>query len=230
MSLQYLIEAVPELNDMRKSVERLLNGKRMGLQKAKEQWPEWYQRRVVEKQPRGRWNVKRDLYDWWLRQIRDQITVGHRFYGIMTLAIYATKCNISEEELRADAYGLLQRYDDMSDDEVNRFTEDDIEAALNAYQESYTTFPRDDISKLTAIPIKVNKRNGRKRAQHIVIMNTMKEVKKQLGEHVADGRPSAKQTVADWMALHPNGRKIDCERETGLSRPTVLKWWGKNKS
>ena len=230
VSLQYLIEAVPELNDMRKSVERLLNGKRMGLQKAKEQWPEWYQRRVVEKQPRGRWNVKRDLYDWWLRQIRDQITVGHRFYGIMTLAIYATKCNISEEELRADAYGLLQRYDDMSDDEVNRFTEDDIEAALNAYQESYTTFPRDDISKLTAIPIKVNKRNGRKRAQHIVIMNTMKEVKKKLGEHVADGRPSAKQTVADWMALHPNGRKIDCERETGLSRPTVLKWWGKNKS
>ena len=24
---------------------------------------------------------------------------------------------------------------------------------------------------------------------------------------------------------HPDGKKIDCERETGMSRPTILKWW-----
>ena len=47
---------------------------------------------------------KRQLYDWWLHRIGDEIRVGHRFYGIMTLAIYAKKCGISEDELRRDAF------------------------------------------------------------------------------------------------------------------------------
>ena len=61
----------------------------------------------MKKERRGRWTVKRDLYDWWLRRIADEIKVGHRFYGIMTLAIYAKKCDIDEDELREDAFGLL---------------------------------------------------------------------------------------------------------------------------
>ena len=40
-----------------------------------------------------------------------------------------------------------------------------------------------------------------------------------------DGRPTKKDIVEQWQAVHPEGRKIDCERETGLSRHTVLKWW-----
>ena len=28
---------------------------------------------------------------------------------------------------------------------------------------------------------------------------------------------------------NPKGRKIDCVRETGLSKPTVLKWWSAEK-
>ena len=31
--------------------------------------------------------------------------------------------------------------------------------------------------------------------------------------------------VVEWRQLHPDGKKIECERETGLSRHTVLKWW-----
>lgn len=31
--------------------------------------------------------------------------------------------------------------------------------------------------------------------------------------------------VEEWKQQHPDGKKIDCERETGLSRHTVLKWW-----
>ena len=37
-------------------------------------------------------------------RIADEIRVGHRFYGIMTLAIYAKKCGIDEDELRRDAF------------------------------------------------------------------------------------------------------------------------------
>ena len=73
---------------------------RLSLDEAKEKYPDWYERRIIKKERRGRWTVKRDLYDWWLHRIADEIRVGHRFYGIMTLAIYAKKCGIDEDELR----------------------------------------------------------------------------------------------------------------------------------
>ena len=69
--------------------------------------PDWYERRIIKKERRGRWTVKRDLYDGWLHRIADEIRVGHRCYGIRTLAIYAKKCGIDEDELRRDAFALL---------------------------------------------------------------------------------------------------------------------------
>ena len=32
--------------------------------------------------------------------------------------------------------------------------------------------------------------------------------------------------VKQWRAEHPNGKKAECIRDTGLSKPTVYKWWG----
>ena len=40
-----------------------------------------------------------------------------------------------------------------------------------------------------------------------------------------EGRPTQEQTVREWRRFHPNGKKADCIRETGLSKPTVYKWW-----
>ena len=40
-----------------------------------------------------------------------------------------------------------------------------------------------------------------------------------------DGAPKKQQIVEAWRVAHPDGKKIDCQKETGLSRPTVLKWW-----
>ncbi|MFR7613265.1 hypothetical protein [Eubacterium ventriosum] len=37
--------------------------------------------------------------------------------------------------------------------------------------------------------------------------------------------PTAEQTVREWQESHPAGKKADCIRETGLSKPTVYKWW-----
>ena len=48
---------------------------------------------------------------------------------------------------------------------------------------------------------------------------------KVIGEVVNDGRPTAEQTVREWQESHPAGKKADCIRETGLSKPTVYKWW-----
>ncbi len=53
----------------------------------------------------------------------------------------------------------------------------------------------------------------------------MKEVKKLLGEEVNEGRPDKAKIVEEWRKAHPEGKKIDCERELKLSRHTVIKWW-----
>ena len=43
------------------------------------------------------------------------------------------------------------------------------------------------------------------------------------------GRPSgsgtAQQTVFAWRQEHPEGRKVDCQRDTGLDPKTIRKWW-----
>ena len=43
------------------------------------------------------------------------------------------------------------------------------------------------------------------------------------------GRPkgsgTAQARVYEWRQQHPEGRKADCHRETGLDPKTVRKWW-----
>ncbi len=122
-------------------------------------------------------------------------------------------------------------YDEMSIEEVNRFTKDDVEAALSMFNEDYVTFPRDDIARLSGMTMPVNKRNWRKQIDHIQVMNTMKALKKQLGESISEGRPKGSGTaqgrVYQWRQQHPMGRKVDCHRDTGLDPKTIRKWWEK---
>lgn len=83
----------------------------------------------------------------------------------------------------------------MSVEDINRFTRDDIVCALEMFNEDYVTFPRDDIAKLSGMTMPVNKRNWRKRSDHVRVMNTMKSLKKQLGEAVNEGRPKGSGTA-----------------------------------
>lgn len=228
VDLDDLLEYIPSSNGERQKLEGILKKSSMSLAQAKEKYPDWYERRIVRGERRGRWTVKRDLYDWWLRRIRDEIRVGHRYHGVMTLAIYAKKCGIEEVELRKDAYSLLLPYDEMSIDEVNRFTKDDIEAALSMFNEDYVTFPRDDIARLSGLSMLVNKRNWRKQAEHLKrcrIIQQANDIVDGTNWRVRNGRHSAQGIVFEWRQLHPEGRKADCRRDTGLDPKTVRKWW-----
>ena len=44
-----------------------------------------------------------------------------------------------EDELRRDAFALLRPYDDMSVEDINRFTKDDVVCALEMFNEDYVT-------------------------------------------------------------------------------------------
>ena len=227
VELEKLLDYIPDSNGEQQRIQGLMRKSRLSLAEAKEKYPDWYERRVVKKERRGRWTVKRDLYDWWLHRIREEIHVGHRFYGIMTLAIYAKKCDIDEDELRQDAFALLQPYDDMSIEDINRFTKDDIVCALEMFNEDYVTFPRDDIAKISGLSMPVNKRNWLKQNQHLYLARRRKEDMKVIGAEMKapDGRPAMKQKVLEWRLRHPEGRKADCHRDTGLDPKTIRKWW-----
>lgn len=211
VSIEYLLQYVPDTNGDLQRVTGILEKGTLSIEEAKKKYPDWYERRVVRGERRGRWTVKRDLYDWWLRKLETEIHVGHRFYGIMTLAIYAVKCSIAENELRRDADRLMKIFDDMSYEDSNRFTVEDVVKALEMYNENFVTFPRADIAKYSGIPIPPNKRNWKKQKQHLEVARAVRDVKiKQQGKDnwwQGNGRPSKEQLIREYMIANPDVRK-----------------------
>ena len=190
------------------------------LEDAKKKYPEWYQRRVVEKRPKNTWTCKKALYDWWIGKIYGGADQGHRYWCIMTLATYARKCGVPRETLENDAYGLIPFMNTKGD----AFTEDDVLHALEAYTDSYITYPIDTIVTRTGIPIEKNKRNGRKQRQHMEVMRAIQNVVNPNWRD-GNGRPDKSHLVGVWRICNIEGTKADCIRETGLSKNTVYRWW-----
>lgn len=53
------------------------------------------------------------------------------------------------------------------------------------------------------------------------VIIALKRVKKSIDKI----KRSAEQIVKEWRESHPDGKKADCIRDTGLSKPTVYCWW-----
>lgn len=234
VTLEYLnsfLKAKDEMIDLSSFYKPVYKKSTMTIEEAREKYPEWYDWVVIQKKAAGRWHIKRDLYDWWLRTIREKATAGHRYFCIMALTSYAIKCDIDEDELIRDAYSLIDGFDEMTDDKHNHFTKKDVNAALQMFNESYTTFPRAEIEKISGIPIPPNKRNYRPQEEHLKLARYIRDElngKKDTWQN-KDGRPTMEQIVRDYLIEHPDARKCDIIKETGLSKPTVYKWYNKIK-
>ena len=220
-NLEQLGQYIPESS--RVDETKLWRESKMTLSEAKARYPEWYEAKVVKKQARQYWTVKRDLYDWWKRQIEAGATFHHRYFDIMCLAIYAAKCGIDEKELKSDAYGLIPFMNNIHPEDP--FTRSDVKSALECFDSRYCTFPRDDIAKISGIPIVKNKRNGRKQETHLRVARGIKTILKETGDMNPEGRPSKRNYVERWRQANPEKSKADCIKETGLSKPTVYKYW-----
>lgn len=219
---RYTIEELNRQVPEEYRITRVVYQSELTLAKAKEKYPEWYQKRIVEKQPRGTWVCKRDLYDWWIRKVIDGAAEGHRYWCVLTLATYAKKCGIEYDELVRDSLGLIGFLNSRG----SEFTEDDVMKALEAYNDSYITYPIDTIVARTDIKIEKNKRNGRKRKDHVKLMNFVRdEINGNKNWRNKDGRPTAEQQVREWRSIHPEGTPKECITDTGISKNTVYKWW-----
>jgi hypothetical protein len=145
----------------------------------------------------------------------------------MCLAIYGVKSGISKKQVEKDAIELIPFLNGMSDTEP--FTESDVKSALECFDERYMTFPIEDISKISGISIEKNKRNGRKQGLHLkMARSNLAIMNEDIGSSL-QGRPEGtgtkKEIIAEWQKCHPEGKKINCHKDTGLSRMTIDKWW-----
>ena len=215
------------------------------LRIAREKYGEdWYQRRIVERQPpkpMGQWLCHRGLYDWFLRESKLNGYEGSRYNRVHALAEYAVKCGISYDEFKEDAMELYSVLQQVQATDPFRWLEF-VKARDEYFNEIAHKSTRDWIEKHTGVPMQPPaKRNGRKRKEHlqadkvtnqrgIPVRNPCKQNREDTLEYMRTndmitGRPIKQAQVEEWQRNNPGGRKIDCERETGLSRHTVLKWW-----
>ena len=212
------------------------NPKGVTLSEAERMWPEWYFNRVIQKKRVGRkWHVNRAVYDWWhntLLSAGDEIKVHHRYWCILTLVIYAVKCDIPRDEVLADALALVPKMDSYTDTEDNRFTEDDVHDAMLAYDENYNKWPIKTIEDTTLFRIERNRRNWRPQEEHVKMMSLIRDnISFPDGSwRKGNGRKAQGDIVKQWREENPNNKnKSQCAKETGLHRNTVSKWWNPDK-
>lgn len=217
--LEQLNQYVPA--DKRIDETKLWKESKLTLAQAKKKYPQWYEKRVLRGEPRGTWTCKEDLYQWWLRKIQEGASVGHRYFCVMCLAIYGVKSGVSKEQVKKDALELLPILNGMSDTEP--FTRNDINSALECFDERYITFPIDDISKISGIGIEKNKRNGRKQEVHLKIARSTRDILHDNWRE-GNGRKPKEELVKEYLSTHKNKSVSEVARALNVSRTTVYKY------
>lgn len=212
--------------DNQVDVNKPFKPSQMTRAKAKETYPEWYAR-VVEGKQRNlkKWDIKSKqgyaLYEWWKRQM-EHIVGGHRYYFLMCMAIYACKCDVPKKQLKADMYAIFDRLANIEHE--NPLLKSDIKSALEAYDKEYYNFTIRDIEALSGVRIERNKRNNRRQRQHMEIMRAIQNVINPDWRQ-GNGRPSKRDIVMAYRQEHPKATKTDCKNDTGLTYPTIRKYW-----
>lgn len=229
ITVQELADYIPKANAKDVGILYRMWHSTMSLEEAKKKYPEWYEQRIVMGRKKSSWTNKRALYDWWLKQA-PLARYHHRYWYIFALTVYGAKCGIPLEEVEIDALNLVEDFNRINPDEP--FTEDDVYAALKAYDEEHKSFTRDEISKVTAIIIEPNKRNGRPQELHLEMARSNQALlDKYNGTNWRDGngRPSKEKVVFDYLCKNPNATKAEVIRATGLSKKTVYKYYDELK-
>lgn len=218
------------LPELREPIEVYRKRHPLTMAEAKRKYPDWDPYAASKK-----WICKPDLYDWWIRQIKEHAIVGGRYYAVLALASYGSKCDIPFAKIKEDALELVPFLESLTNDETNHFTNADAIDALSFYKsnkkEVTYKLTRERISELSKIAIRPSHREKGKRLKqkdHLELARMTRDIRQKAnGRKWTDnnGRPDKFFTVLCWRAGHPDGKKADCIRDTGLSKPTVYKWW-----
>lgn len=245
-TIPYLMSFVPKLSDKSEmdsldALQSLTQEVRSTtpIAEAKERWPEWYEKHVVNGEPRKGWLFGRSAYDRILSVIKAQGTVSHRYWCIFYLAVMANKCGVSQDELEDDAYGLLEYFDSLSVEPGNRFTANDIAAALEAYEGGSASgkarrYTQAFCERKAAVKYGEKKGHGGnppdkrlprdKSLEKARMIRDFNQEAKGTTWWNKDGAPKKAMQVWQAAAENPGLSVAALARKAGVSRPTVYKW------
>lgn len=245
-TISYLLSFIPSLRDKEDlagldALQELTQEvrRKTPLAEAKELWPEWYEKHVVEGKPRGGWTYGRAAYDRILSVIREQVSVNHRYWCIFYLAVMANKCGVPYDELEDDAYGLLERFDALSVEPDNRFTANDVAAALEAFDGGSAAgrsrrYSQAFCERKAAVSYGEKMGHGNnppeKRLPKDLSLAKARMTRdlnqKAAGTNWWNEEGAPKKAMQVWKAADENpGLSVTAlSRKAGVSRPTVYKW------
>lgn len=166
------------------------------------------------------WKSNRAFYDYAVKTCREKTKEGNRYTSMCALSVIAWKCNVSQDELEKDLISLLPDYNRGA---TRIIKQKEIYSAMKMYNEKAMLTQRESLENWQGWEYKPIKRNGRKQALHLERARAVQKIDYPNNEWA--GRKPKCDLVQQWRREHPVGKKIDCERDTGLSRHTILKWW-----
>ena len=202
-----------------------------------------------ERKPRAKrqgWRTNRAFYDYALRNCRTKTKEGNRYTSMCALSVIAWKCNVPQEELEKDLLSLVPDYNKGA---TRQIKEKEVYSAMKMYNPKAMLTQRERLEDWQGWEYNPIPRNNRKQVEHLHaeywinekgrrVVNTCKQNRelalldmRENGE--IKGRPQgsskAREQVENWRKQNPNGTKAECIKATGLSKPTVYKWWEDRK-
>lgn len=172
--------------------------------------------------------VKPAFYEWYKRQLPDYTAEGKRYFGLMVMAIIGRKCGISREQVEDDALSFVPQLDEKTRTADNHFTNEDALKAITAFDvDRFMFMKRETLVRLSGVPMKANKRNGRTRQAHMKRVNRIIDMDIEDGEkdvRYHGGAPTKKEAVLAYFQEHPSESVTEIAKGCGVSRPTVYKW------
>jgi len=174
------------------------------------------------------WKSNKAFYYHTLEGCKDKTHEGHRYTSLCALTVIAWKCGIPLEQLEQDLLSLLPQYNKGAQRQIK---EKEVYSALKMYNDKAMQTRRESLEHWQGWEFKPIKRNGRKRDVHLMGARAIQEINDRVNGtnwREGNGRKSTKETVLQFRAEHPEATKAECIRATGLSKPTVYKWWSAN--
>ena len=206
-----------ELNMLVPKISRVhLYTPKMTLEEAKEKYPDWHYRRIVQRRkPSGSRFFKPSIYiyNWFVRLITDNRDII-RLATMEVLASYAVKNEVSEDRFLADL-------EDVRASLSARFSETDVAEHEERAKEYYEEKPlflhyvkTEQVSEMIGVPIEHGKRNGKTQKEHLDWLHKSQ---------------SMESVVLEWFKANPGGTQTHCSKELDISRKTISKWWPTRK-
>lgn len=170
--------------------------------------------------------------NWYLnikQRIIDETPEGNRYTSLMAFMVIGYKCNIPFDQVKEDEYDIILKWQMRPKSFKVRFTDDYKDRVDDLYSEKYLTVTNKQLEDWLGFKNYSSiRRNHQTREDHLEEARAIRDIRMRRKGKKWDednGKQSREKIVSEWQKNHPNGRKVDCINDTGLSKPTVYKWW-----